>query len=235
MKAETLPVLYEDNHLLIVNKPPLLATMGAAEGLPTAVNLSKDYLKKKYQKPGNVFLGVVSRLDSFVSGALPFARTSKAAQRLTASFAEHRVDKRYLAVVPGEFASTQDHWVDWIQKNDRRKRMEIVAPRAKGSQEARLDYQVLARWKGLTLLKIQLETGRKHQIRVQLADRGFPILGDRKYGGAAIAQPGIFLHCYRLQVPHPTQVRNVEVTAELPVHWHRRFQQIDATLKELEP
>ena len=90
-------------------------------------------------------------------------------------------------------------------------------------------------WKGLTFLKIQLETGRKHQIRVQLADRGFPILGDRKYGGSAIAQPGIFLHCYRLQVPHPTQDWNVEVTAELPVHWHRRFQQLDATLKQLEP
>lgn len=233
MTTDAVQVLYEDNHLLVVNKPPLLATMGAVSGTPTAVAWGKDYIKRKYNKPGNVFLGVVSRLDSFVSGALPLARTSKAAQRLTQAFAQRKVDKLYLALVKGDFESTQDRWVDWVKKNDRRKRMELVASSEQGSQQAILHFEVLNRWRGVSLVAIQLETGRKHQIRVQFADRGHPILGDRKYGGEAVDSDGIFLHCYRLRLPHPTQDRTVEIVADLPPHWLRRCPRLDEGLKSL--
>lgn len=230
MTARSIQVLYEDNHLLVLNKPPLLATMGAESGTPTAVAWGKDYIKQKYQKPGNVFLGVVSRLDSFVSGALPLARTSKAAQRLTQAFAQRKVDKLYLAWVSGKLEPTKDRWVDWVKKNDRRKRMERVSSGEAGSQQAVLDYEVLTQSRGLSLVAIQLETGRKHQIRVQFADRGFPILGDRKYGGRPVDSDGIFLHCYRLRLPHPTQDRTVEILADLPPHWYQRFPRLDESL-----
>jgi len=233
MKTDSVQVLYEDNHLLVVNKPPLLATMGAESGSPTAVAWGKDYLRHKYKKPGNVFLGVVSRLDSFVSGVLPLARTSKAAQRLTQAFAQRKVDKLYLALIKGDLDAMQDRWVDWVKKNDRRKRMELVSSGESGGQQAILDFEVLSRWRDLALVAIQLETGRKHQIRVQFADRGFPILGDQKYGGQPVDSDGIFLHCYRLRLPHPTQGRTVEIVADLPPHWSRRCPRLDEHLKSL--
>jgi 23S rRNA pseudouridine1911/1915/1917 synthase len=235
MTASSIQVLYEDNHLLVLNKPPLLATMGAESGMPTAVAWGKEYIKQKYQKPGNVFLGVVSRLDSFVSGALPLARTSKAAQRLTQAFAQRKVQKLYLAWVSGKLEPTRDRWVDWVKKNDRRKRMERVASGESGSQQAVLDFEVLTQSRGLSLVAIQLETGRKHQIRVQFADRGFPILGDRKYGGRPVDSDGIFLHCYRLRLPHPTQDRTVEIVADLPPHWYQRFPRLEESLARVTP
>src|SRR3954467_9383066 len=138
MPKPSLEVLYEDNHLLVVNKPPGLATQGVVEGVSSVITLAKEYLKHKYNKPGNVYLGVVSRLDSTVGGALVLARTSKAAARLTSQFKSGQVEKIYWALggrPPEPAAGELSHWV---LKNDRQRRMEVVAPRSRGAQHARL-------------------------------------------------------------------------------------------------
>src|SRR6266850_2878504 len=140
-----LDVLYEDNHLLVVNKPAGLATQGVAEGTASVLTRAKEYLKKKYKKPGNVYLGVVSRLDSTVSGVLVLARTSKAADRLTKQFQSGQVEKVYWALVERPPEPSEGELAHWVLKNDRERRMEIVPPRSKGAQQARLTYRTIAK------------------------------------------------------------------------------------------
>ena len=216
----TLPeptVLLEDNHLLVINKPAPLATMGAEAGEPTAVEWARDYLKRQYHKPGNVYIGVVSRLDAFVTGVLPLARTSKAAARLTAAFSSGSVDKRYVALVEGVGLARLGRFDDSLRHNDAARCVEVSA--GPGSQAASLEYEVLAENQGVTLVAIRLITGRKHQIRVQFSHRGFPILGDRKYGGRPWKGTGIALHAQRITFPHPTRQEPVTVEAPLPDDW----------------
>src|SRR5438270_3246413 len=204
-KLPPLVVLYEDNHLLVVNKPAGLATEGVAEGTASVATEAKDYLKRKYKKPGNVYVGVVSRLDSTVSGVLVLARTSKAADRLTQQFRSGTVEKTYWALVeqaPSPQAGELSHWV---LKSDRDRRMNAVPPRTRGAQHARLSYRTLGKKTRGTLVEIQLHTGRKHQIRLQLAEIDCPILGDRKYGSRKpFAENSIALCCVRLVIEHPT-------------------------------
>lgn len=215
-----LDVLYEDNHLLVVNKPAGIPTQGAASGDDSLVVRAKTYLKRQYAKPGNVFVGVVSRLDALVSGVVVLARTSKAAARLSAQFRESDVLKTYWAVVQPSPRDDAGQLVDWVLKNDARHRMEVVPPGSAGSQEARLDYRVLQRLAGQrTLLQVNLQTGRKHQIRVQLAHRGWPIVGDRKYGSLAPFPEGIALHARRLAFDHPTRKERLTFSARLPANW----------------
>lgn len=211
--------LYEDNHLLVLNKPPLLPTMGAEAGRVTLLELAKADLKRRYQKPGNVYLGVVSRLDAHASGAIVFARTSKAAARLTEQFRLHRVDKRYWAWVEGLVEPESAAWRDWVLKNDAERRMETTASSTAGAQEARLSYRTLRREPDRTCLEIALETGRKHQIRVQAAARNHPLLGDRKYGGNRPWPVGIALHCHTLTLEHPTRRERMTWTAAPPASW----------------
>jgi 23S rRNA pseudouridine1911/1915/1917 synthase len=220
------PPLYEDNHLLIVNKPARLATMGVEQGTKSALTLAKAYLKQKYNKPGNVYLGVVSRLDAVVTGALVFARTSKAAARLTEQFKAGTVEKTYWALVEGRLDPPAGEWTDYVAKDDAAQRMRLVTAKHAGAQRASLAYQVLSfnpQASGLkpqvSLVEVQLHTGRKHQIRVQFAGRGHPILGDRKYGGTRPFPNGIALHCRRLAFQHPTRDERIEVTAPLPPAW----------------
>src|SRR5262245_33661101 len=142
-KAPSLTILYEDNHLLIVEKPAGLATQGVAEGTPSVVTRAKAYLKQKYGKPGNVYLGVVSRLDAFVSGVLVLARTSKAATRLTEQFRSSTVNKVYQALVERPPQPPTGELSHWLLKNDKVRRIEVVPPRTKNAQHARLTYRTL--------------------------------------------------------------------------------------------
>lgn len=220
MTQASLKILYEDNHLLVVNKPVGLATQGVAEGAPSVLALAKEYLKKKFKKPGNVYLGVVSRLDSTVGGLLVFARTSKAADRLTKQFQSGEVDKTYWALVENNPPAAAGELSHWVLKNDRARHMEVVPPRARGAQHARLSYRVLGEQRKGTLVEVQLHTGRKHQIRLQLATIGSSVVGDRKYGGRKPFQENaIALHCVRLAIEHPTTKERLEFTSPPPATW----------------
>jgi 23S rRNA pseudouridine1911/1915/1917 synthase len=211
-----LQVLFEDNHLLVVNKPAGIATMGTAAGTKSMFTLAKDYLKKEYQKPGNVYLGVVSRLDSLVSGVLVFARTSKAAARLSEQFREHKAKKTYWAIVEGTPHPEQGELIHWMAKDESQQRMVVRTKPTADAQEARLRYESLRGTSDETLLQVDLLTGRKHQIRVQLAQSGHPVLGDRKYGSNVSFTSGIALHARVLTIEHPTLKKPMTFAAEIP-------------------
>jgi 23S rRNA pseudouridine1911/1915/1917 synthase len=215
-----LQVLYEDNHLLVVKKPVGLATQGVAEGTPSVVTRAKDYLKRKFKKPGNVYVGVVSRLDAAVGGVLVLARTSKSAARLTQQFQSGAVEKVYWALVERTPDPPQGELSHWLLKSDRERRVNVVQRGTRGSQHARLSYRTLGAQKQSTLVEIILHTGRKHQIRVQLAQIGAPIIGDRKYGSRRpFAGDGIALCCVRLALDHPTTGKRLEFKAPPPDNW----------------
>jgi 23S rRNA pseudouridine1911/1915/1917 synthase len=214
-----LEILYEDNHLLVVNKRPGMATQGAAAGRPSLPEFARSYLRRKYRKPGNVYLGVVSRLDSDTSGVVVFARTSKAAARLTAQFRERSVEKEYWALVEGKMKTPSGQCVDWIVKDEQQRRMLVASENHPAALKARLQYRTLKVFADTTLLEINLETGRKHQIRVQLAARGHPIVGDRKYGSRQRFSDGIALHCRKLIVEHPVKKTPIEFVASIPAAW----------------
>ena len=223
-----LDVLYEDNHLLAVNKPAMLPTMGVAEDRPSLLTEAKEYLRQKYNKPGNVYLGIVSRLDAPVTGAVLMARTSKAAGRLAKQFRERDVEKIYWALVEGDVEPAAGRLVDFLRKDERHRRMHIAAERTPGAQAAELSYRSLGGGPGeprvreksfATLLEVRPLTGRKHQIRVQLSHAGFPILGDRKYGASRAFPVGIALHARRLAIQHPVNKMQMEIEAPLPASW----------------
>jgi 23S rRNA pseudouridine1911/1915/1917 synthase len=214
-----LDVLYEDNHLLAVNKPAGLATMGALSGRDSLVEQVRRYLKDRYQKPGNVYVGVVSRLDAAVTGVVLLARTSKAAQRLTRQFAHGEPHKIYWAVIDPPLSDSSGQCVDWLWHDDLHQRVVVRPPETPEAKQARLTYRTLKKVHGGTLLEIKLETGRKHQIRVQLSHRGSPILGDTKYGSTTAFSPGIALHARRLEIVHPVRHVPLFLDAPLPSSW----------------
>lgn len=220
MSPPPLEVLYEDNHLLVVVKPAGIATMGVAGEETSLLTLAKADIKRRYQKPGNVYLGVVSRLDAPVTGVVLIARTSKAARRLNEQFRQREVAKTYWAVVEG-CPPPSGQWVDWLGADERHRRMHIVGRSHPGAQEARLKYQVLRQLEGLSLVEVALETGRKHQIRVQAAHHGYPIVGDRKYGSTRPFPDGIALHARQLAVSHPVSGQRLTFEAPLPRSWRR--------------
>jgi len=231
--ADSLDILYEDNHCLALNKPAGWPTTHFDGTEETVDRLAKAYLKEKHNKPGNVFLGVVHRLDKPTSGVLLFARTSKAAARLSEQFREGGVEKTYWAIVeedlasrrrqPPEFKDDNGSLEDWLKKNDATARVEVVPPKTPGSQFARLLYTVKARHEGLTWLELRPHTGRKHQLRVQLASRGCPVYGDKKYGSPHLFGPAIALHARSLTFLHPVTKEPIALTAELPRPWRGRF------------
>jgi 23S rRNA pseudouridine1911/1915/1917 synthase len=216
-----LDVLYEDNHLLVINKPPAIATMGVAPGRPSVLVEAKRWIAQKHNKPGNVYLGVVSRLDAPVTGVLLMARTSKAAARLTAALRAREMTKIYHAVCPtGDYPpeATLEHY---LRKDERHRKVHVTHAKAPGAQVARLSYRTLGSDGKLNLLEVQLETGRKHQIRVQLAKAVTPIVGDRKYGSDRELSVGIALHARRLELAHPVGSRPMQFEAPLPASWYQ--------------
>jgi 23S rRNA pseudouridine1911/1915/1917 synthase len=213
-----LEILYEDNHLLAVNKPAGLPTMGTPEGEATLLTVAKAYIKHKYKKPGDVYLGVMSRLDAPVTGVVILARTSKSAARLTEQFREHTAEKTYWALVDGFLSPASAELVDWVAEDERHRCMHLVDPAA-GGKEARLSYRTLDVSDGTTWLEVALGTGRKHQIRLQLSGKGHPIIGDRKYGSARSFPAGIALHARRLVIKHPIGGTSLELLAPLPRSW----------------
>jgi 23S rRNA pseudouridine1911/1915/1917 synthase len=228
--ADLIDVLYEDNHLLGVNKPSGWPTTHFDGFEETVDRLAKAYLKERYNKPGNVFLGVVHRLDKPVSGALAFARTSKAAARLSEQFREGAVEKVYWAVVEeptkpadGSPRVEAGSFDDWLLHDDAERRVTVVSPDTPGAKPARLLYTFRGRHGGLVWLELRPHTGRKHQLRVQLASRGCPIYGDAKYGSPHRLGNAIALHARSLTFLHPTRGDPVTLTAELPRHWRGRF------------
>jgi 23S rRNA pseudouridine1911/1915/1917 synthase len=229
--SDSLDILYEDNHCLALVKPAGWPTTHFNGQEETVDRLAKAYLKEKHGKPGNVFLGVVHRLDKPVSGVLLFARTSKAAARLSEQFREGAVEKVYWAVIdasrrrqpPEFFEQDSGSLEDWLKKNDATARVEVMPPKTPGAQLARLLYQVRGRHGGLTWLELRPHTGRKHQLRVQLASRGCPIYGDAKYGSPHAFGPAIALHARSLTFLHPITKEPITLTADLPVYWRGRF------------
>lgn len=216
-----LRVLYEDNHLLVVDKPAGLASQGAAENEESCVTQARDYLKRTYDKPGNVYLGVVSRLDLPTTGVLLFARTSKAAARLSEAFKTREVRKTYWALVEGKVMPPKGELFDWLCDDPERRSSRICDERSSGAKEARLSFRVLATGAGWTAVEIELLTGRKHQIRVQFAARRHPILGDGKFGSRVDFSPGIALHARRIELEHPVRKEPVVVESPAPASWRR--------------
>ncbi len=216
-----LEVLYEDNHLLVVNKPAMLPTMGVAEENPSLLMVAKEYVRRTYDKPGNVYLGIVSRLDAPVTGLVLLAKTSKAAARLSEAFRLRRVKKSYLAVVEGSPAPSTALLEHYLRKDERHRKVHATHQACPGAQLARLEYRALSHGDAMSLLEIELETGRKHQIRVQLAKIGHPILGDRKYGSGLPLASGIALHAHRLELEHPVRREVLTLEAPIPSVWRR--------------
>lgn len=214
-------IIYEDNHLLVVQKPAGLPTMGVAAGEKSLLTVAKEYVARKYDKPGNVYLGIVSRLDTPTTGVVVIARTSKAAERLNRQFREHTVRKIYRAVVVGHFDEDAGTFTDMIAEESRHRKMFITRDADVSAVRGVLHYRVLERMAAHTLLEIRLETGRKHQIRVQMQYHGHPIVGDRKYGSRDPFPVGIALHALELTLRHPTTQEEMTFTAPLPGTWRK--------------
>lgn len=232
MHQPQVEVIYEDNHLLLVNKQAGLPTMGVSADRPSLVAYAKEYIREKYDKPGNVFLGVVSRIDTPVTGVVVFARTSKSASRLSKQFRNRQVKKRYVAIVDGHVMPESGLCVDWIVRHPRHRKVLIRSEDTEGAQEARLEYRTLQHLKAQdgapqTLLEINLLTGRKHQIRIQLSNRGHPIIGDRKYDSDILFAKGIALHARSISLEHPTQKEWMIFHAPLPKPWKNRGIRVD--------
>lgn len=222
LSMSNLKVIFEDNHLLVVDKPALLATMGRKAGEDSLYLRAKAYIKEKYNKPGDVYIGIVSRLDSFVSGVVVLARTSKAASRLSKQFRDGSVEKKYWAIVPSNLPSPSGQLTDRLIKNESQHRMMALAENAapvSGEKGASLHYMTIANYEKLSLVEIELETGRKHQIRVQFQNAGCPIVGDRKYDSERTFKRGIALHSRKLTIEHPTKKTAQSFHSEPPAWW----------------
>ena len=201
-------ILYEDNHLLVVEKPVNLPVQADASGDPDLLTLLKNYIRARYEKPGEVYLGLVHRLDRPVGGAMVFAKTSKAAARLSAQFASHEAKKRYCAIVRGR-PKPKDTLTDWLYKDETTFSSRVVAPEMGGAKQARLSYALLGQAEDTAMLDIAFDTGRPHQIRVQLMHAGYPIVGDQRYGAGEQVGEQIRLWAYALTLSHPTLKENM--------------------------
>jgi len=208
-----LEIIFEDNHLLVINKPAGLLSQEDHTGRPDALSLCKDYIKKRYNKPGNVFLGLLHRLDRPVSGVMVFAKTSKAASRISEQIRSRKVRKRYRAAVHGNPPpnGVLEHH---LEKDTEKNMVSVVSRPTRKSKVAKLSFNTIFSSEALTLVDVNLETGRAHQIRVQFAEIGSPIWGDKRYGKK---EPGhIALHAYSFRLEHPTTKEKITFSAELP-------------------
>ena len=201
---EQIKVIYEDNHIIVVQKPVNIPSQADKTGDIDMLFLIKKYIKEKYQKPGNVYLGLVHRLDRPVGGVMVFAKTSKAAARLSSQVREKQFQKTYLVIANGKMEKSKDTLEDYLLKNEKTNMSKVVESGTKNSKLAILDYEVLKYEPeiDLSVLKVNLHTGRHHQIRVQLSSRNHSIYGDQKYGGRGHGKQ-IALWAYELKFYHP--------------------------------
>lgn len=198
-------VVFEDNHLLVVNKPVNMPVQADASGDLDLLTICKQYIKEEYNKPGNVYLGLVHRLDRPTGGALVFARTSKAASRLAKQLQRHKMDREYMAVVHGHIKQMSGKLGNYLIKDHQKNIVSVVDKKTKGAKKAILTYEVIGYAEEFTLVNVRLHTGRSHQIRVQFSHLGHPLYGDQKYG-AKINKPGQQLALWgsKLAFKHPT-------------------------------
>lgn len=210
-------VVYEDNHLIIVNKTASEIVQGDKTGDTPLSETVKQYIKEKYAKPGNVFLGVVHRLDRPVSGLVVFAKTSKALARLNEMFRNSEVKKTYWAIVKQRPPQDEGELVNYLVRNEKQNKSYAYDKEVKNSKKAVLHYRLIGHSQNYFLLEVDLKTGRHHQIRCQLAKVGCPIKGDLKYGFARSNPDGsICLHAHRVKFVHPVSKELIDVTAPLP-------------------
>ena len=204
MNYKDLEILFEDNHVIVVVKPANIPSQEDKTGDKDMLTLIKEYIKDKYNKPGNVYLGLVHRLDRPVGGVMVFAKTSKAASRLSEEVRSKSMQKHYLAIVNGKMEKEKDTLVDYLWKDEKKNTSYVVKEGKKNSKMAELDYEVLKydKKEDLSLVKIDLHTGRHHQIRVQFSSRMHALYGDNKYHGRG-AGTGICLWAYKLSFKHP--------------------------------
>ena len=211
-----LSVLYEDNHVIVVHKPAGVLTQGDKSGDPSLMDEVKGYLKKKYKKPGNVFLGLVHRLDRPVSGVVLFAKTSKGASRLSEQFRNHTIEKTYHALVVGK--PNTKILVNYLVKDKAQRKTDVLADRG---QRAELEYENVASYGKYSLVKILLKTGRFHQIRAQFSFIGHPVLGDTKYGAPfALPDKSIALCATSIAFILPTKDERKIVSILIPNSWN---------------
>lgn len=214
--AKTPEIIYEDNHLLVVVKPQGIPVQKSESSDDDFQSILKDYLKKKYNKPGNVFLGIVHRLDQPVGGVMVFAKTSKAASRLSDQIRQNIWKKCYLAVVDGIPKEKKAVLEDYLVKNEATNEVSVSRKGDPKAKFARLYYETLESKNGRSLLKITLETGRAHQIRVQLSSRGLPIVNDHKYNKNSRNIADIALWAYSVEIIHPVTKEKLVFTKEMP-------------------
>ncbi|MBQ9036100.1 MAG: RluA family pseudouridine synthase [Erysipelotrichaceae bacterium] len=207
-------IIYEDNHLLVVEKPVNIPVQADDSNDPDLLTMLKDYLKEKYDKPGNVYLGLVHRLDRPVGGVMVFAKTSKAASRLSKVVAERKLQKTYLAIVEGNNIKKKDTLEDYLIKNSKTNTVTVTS-QDKG-KHASLDYELLNTKDNLNLVKVNLHTGRSHQIRVQFSSRNMPLWGDQRYNKNAKIHQQIALWSHILSFPHPITKEVLTFTSEPP-------------------
>lgn len=228
MNNYTPKVLYEDNHLIIANKPAGYLSQGDATRDMDMIELTKQYIKVKYEKPGKVFLGLAHRLDRPTSGALVMCRTSKALSRMTEVFRNRAIKKTYHAIIDHRPEIAGATLTSYLKKDEKKNRSRAEKKPFPGAKKAILSYQQIAEIGKHSLLEITLETGRPHQIRAQLAQHKMPILGDMKYKPQApLEDKSIALHCYSLEFIHPVKKEHVRVTASYPnMLWWNPFRSI---------
>lgn len=230
-------IVFEDNHLLIVDKPAGMLTQGDDTGDATLLDWGKRYIKVQYKKPGDVYLGLAHRIDRPTSGLVVMCRTSKALTRMQPMFAERAVAKTYLAVVQGEISDEQRSLVHFLRHDPSVKRMRVHESERKAGPEgkrAELSFEMLGRVASHCLLIVKPETGRRHQIRAQLSAIGHPIEGDLRYGAKLpLADRSIGLHAYRLQFEHPVGGKPVDVRC-IPAPRHDAFKHFVEMLSDLE-
>jgi 23S rRNA pseudouridine1911/1915/1917 synthase len=225
-------ILFEDNHLLIVNKLPSEIVQGDKTGDVALIDEVKQYLKMKYNKAGNVFAGLVHRIDRPVSGAVIFAKTSKALTRMTIMMKDRELQKSYLAIVRGKPPKTNDRLEHFLIKNESKNKSFVVDAARSGAKKAILDYVVIGHSVSYTLLEITLHTGRHHQIRAQLSAIGMPILGDLKYGDKrSLPDASIALHALRLHFVHPVTDNEITIVAP-PSKESQQWQVFEKTISE---
>lgn len=210
--------IYEDNHLLIVNKAAGILVQGDHTHDKPLIELCKEYIKTKYQKPGNVFMGLVHRLDRPVSGLVALAKTSKGLERMNKLFHDRKIQKTYWAITKHKPPQNQGTLYHWLKKDSIKNKVTAYSNTTEGAQKAELSYRVLGKLNDHFLLEIQPKTGRPHQIRAQLSAIGCPIKGDVKYGfPTPNKDKSIHLHARKLYFVHPIKKEPVEVIAPLPV------------------